>query len=280
MTKTLSKSASKSQSGKTGGSTTSKSSKIGSSVKSFTGTATGNNINVGQAYATSRGTVVAQSDGTFRNVATGQVSRGSSEAVAEATTFRGGGSDGGAQTGYVGGKQTVKVGFAGPGTSGAATGGKAQPQSGPGAAKVASTGAFFSNVTKNIETQLLYWGGKQMNTRKDISDGGDFEQRWGEWGGAIAGLAVMGADVGNMAASEIDRQKAVLEAGGNAVGDKLNDPVTGKPRNMSDQTWLQTKLDQYAANERVTRLHEVGLGTIIGYPGQPGSIFDVGSWWK
>lgn len=251
-----------------------------SSVKSFTGTSTGRSYDVGQSYSTSRGTVVAQSDGTFRNVNTGQVRRGSSDAVAEATTFRGGGG-GNASNGYYGGKQTVKVTFgSGPGNSGVATGGGRGATTGPGVAKVASKAGFFSGVAGDIETQLLYWDGKKLNTRGDISDGGDFEQRWGEWGGAMAGLGVMFSDLGNMANAELERQATRGQNLLQENWDKTHDPVTGKPDYMSDNQWLQRQLNIYANNERLTRAHETGLGAVIGNPMEPGGLLDFGSWWK
>lgn len=240
-------------------------------VKSFTGTSTGSKYNVGQEYSTSRGTVVAQSDGTFRNKNTGQVSAGSSEAVSEARQLlsKGRSDSGNASEGYSGGKQTVKVGFgSGPGTGSVGTPGASRvPQKGAGAAKVASGAGFFSGVASNIETQLLYWGGKRLNTRLDISDGGDFEQRWGEWGGAMAGLAVMGSDLGNMATSELARQRdAVLKMHADAGKLNIQTNAQGKPHGMTDQNWLEQKLRQYAEEERLTRMHETGLGAVFGNP--------------
>lgn len=252
------------------------------SVKSFTGTSTGSTYKVGQEFSTSRGTVVAQADGTFRNKNTGQVSQGSSHQVAEARTLIGKSRQGDSPSGEgFGGKQSVRVTFgSGPGAGSAGTRGSAMaPIKGPGAAKVASQAGFFSGVASNIETQLLYWGGKRLNTRKDISDGGDFEQRWGEWGGAIAGLGVMGSDLGNMANAELERQAKRGMTLYQTTWDKHHD-ASGKPDYMSNQQWLQRQLNIYANNERLTREHETGLGAIIGNPMRPGSLLDFGSWVK
>lgn len=271
MTKTKTGSASKSTASKT------------PETKSFTGTSTGNKYDVGREYSTSRGTVVAQADGTFRNKETGQVSVGSSHQVAEARSLIGKSREGESPSGGgVGGKQSVRVTFGGGAGAGSAgtRGSNGVPIKGPGAAKVASQAGFFSGIASNIETQLLYWGGKQLNTRKDISDGGDFEQRWGEWGGAIAGLGVMGSDLGNMANRELERQAKQGMTLYQETWEKHHDPVTGKPDYMSDGQWLQRQLNIYANNERLTREHETGLGAIIGNPMKPGSLLDFSSWVK
>lgn len=43
----------------------------------------------------------------------------------------------------------------------------------------------------------LMTAGNKINTNRGWSDGQTFEDRWGEWGGGLAGLAVMGADLLN-----------------------------------------------------------------------------------
>lgn len=43
----------------------------------------------------------------------------------------------------------------------------------------------------------LLTGGKPVTTDRRWSDGQTFEDRWGEWGGSLAGLAVMAADILN-----------------------------------------------------------------------------------
>lgn len=256
-------------------------------VKSFTGTSTGNTYNVGQQYSTSRGVVEAQADGTFKNISTGQSSKGSSEAVAIASSFLGSGSSGAeASHGYSGGKQSVKVEFgSGAGNARAGTeGAQASPQGGPGAARVTSQGGFFSGVSDAFKTTALHWGGMEMNLNHTNSDGGDFEDRWGEWGGGLAGLVVMGADLSHMAAGEVARQKARYEAASQeARGKEILTRADGKPHGMSDANWLQTQLNAYARKQAVVKLHDPaidGLSSLIGNPHEPGNFFDFGSWWK
>lgn len=59
------------------------------------------------------------------------------------------------------------------------------------AAAVGLSGVASGGVSTQLRTGPL-----KITTRSDISDGGDFEQRWGEVGGALAGLGVMAADLG------------------------------------------------------------------------------------
>lgn len=265
------------------------------SVKSFTGTSTGSTYNVGQQYSTSRGVVEAQADGTFKNVSTGQKSAGSSEAVRVAETFRSyGSSDSGASDGYSGGKQSVKVQFSGGpahGGSGSgagqvqSAGGRSTVQRGAGAPVVASQAGFFSGFGDDFKTTALYWGGGKLNLNFSNSDGGDFEDRWGEWGGALAGLGVMAADYQHMAASEMNRQKASWEkTAAEAQAKEILMDQRGKPHGMTEANWLQSQLNQYAREQALIRMHEPemdGLSSLgIGNPHKPGNFFDFGSWWK
>lgn len=82
------------------------------------------------------------------------------------------------------------------------------PTSGPGAGGVgAPVGRGVANrvVTVGVPLGGAYEVGKSTRTPVQIggrwvdvdpgfSDGGDMEQRWGEWGGSLGGLVVMGAD--------------------------------------------------------------------------------------
>ncbi|KKB09523.1 hypothetical protein [Devosia chinhatensis] len=87
----------------------------------------------------------------------------------------------------------------GPGVGQAATG--SGDTSGPGAGAVASTSARTSGAGSSLvinsgglKTTDLFVGGRKLAKDEGTSDGGDFEDRWGEWGGAIAGIGVMLSD--------------------------------------------------------------------------------------
>lgn len=88
------------------------------------------------------------------------------------------------------------------------------------AAAVGVSGVAGSGVS----TQLRVPGVK-LTTRSDTSDGGDFEQRWGEVGGALAGLGVMAADLGTNLRWYTDRWSMEREtARRQARIDVLNNP--------------------------------------------------------
>lgn len=255
-----------------------------SRVSSFTGTSTGTKYEVGKGYSTANGTVYAQADGSFYNPNTGKSSAGSREAVAEAMLYKAhtGGNNETVSDGSHGGKQTVRVAFSGGGSGAhqaATPGATREPQRGPGNPVVTSHGGFFSGVMEDLETQLMVWDGRVMNTRKDISDGGDGEQRWGEWGGALYGLAVMAADYQNMIGGEASNNLSQRQAEGRVVQNKLYE-ADGKPVNQSDASWLQSQLDKYAAQEALTRSHSTGLSELVGNPFEPGGFTDFGSWWR
>jgi len=209
-------------------------------VVSFKGTSTEKSYTAGSKYTTGDGrTLQANSDGSFTNVKTGQVSKGSSDYVREAEQTsktasdsasksrdgayangylqkQGGGGGGGygtgAGTGYVAGNSGLKV-------------------TGPGAAQQVGGGMFEPyDPDQTIKTTKLFWGGLALNLNRGISDGGDFEDRWGEWGGAIAGLAVMGADISRMAQLELQRQ---------AAGWVKTNPAN-YPQGNPDRLWNQT----------------------------------------
>lgn len=256
-------------------------------VTSFTGTSTGTKYSVGEKYSTSNGVVQAQADGTFKNLETGKVSKGSSEQVGEALYFASlGGSDSGShqsEYGYSGGKQTVKVGIdfgpSGSGMSGTPDA-AAHAHKGSAAGLVASEAGFFTGAGEEIETQALFWNGQKLNTRPDISDGGDFEQRWGEWGGAIAGLGVMGSDLTNMATAQGKQWW-------NGISKMHNDANphiaagTRPPQYKTDVDWLQVELNKFAAQQALTQAHDPavdGLSSIIGNPFDHSQKGALGNW--
>lgn len=53
-------------------------------------------------------------------------------------------------------------------------------------------GAF--TIGDSTRTPLMV-GGRYLHINQGLSDGGDFEQRWGEFGGSVAGLGVMASDL-------------------------------------------------------------------------------------
>jgi len=59
------------------------------------------------------------------------------------------------------------------------------------AASVGVSGVASGGVSTQLRVPRV-----NLTVRSDVSDGGDFEQRWGEVGGAIGGLGVMAADLG------------------------------------------------------------------------------------
>jgi hypothetical protein len=88
----------------------------------------------------------------------------------------------------------------GPGSGGSRLG--AEPVgSGPGLGVITVGPAFDWEYGKSTRTPIQI-GGSWVPIDEGFSDGGDFEQRWGEFGGSVAGLGVMAADGWKWAASQ------------------------------------------------------------------------------
>lgn len=61
---------------------------------------------------------------------------------------------------------------------------------------------------KLADRTALSASGEKLNNAPGWSDGSEFEDRWGEWGGSAAGLAVMAADLLNHARSRTTIERA------------------------------------------------------------------------
>lgn len=59
----------------------------------------------------------------------------------------------------------------------------------------------------------MAWSGEELNLDHTTSDGGEGEQRWGEWGGGIYGLGVAFNDI--LHASSVDTDKLWHDVGTN-----------------------------------------------------------------
>lgn len=95
------------------------------------------------------------------------------------------------------------------------------------AAPVKASAVGVSGVAAGGVSTQLRVSPLTLTTRSDISDGGDFEQRWGEVGGALAGLGVMAADLGTNARRYTDRRAMEREtARRQARIDAFNNPST------------------------------------------------------
>lgn len=68
----------------------------------------------------------------------------------------------------------------------------------------------------NPEYTQIVIGGHKMKQDPGWSDGGDFEDRWGEVGGAIGGLGTMGADLWRTFNSNFAPSSGYVPRGGNA----------------------------------------------------------------
>lgn len=185
-------------------------------AKYFEGTSTKERYQVGQAYNTAHGIVVAQSDGSFRDISSGAVSQGSagnpdvrwyatgSDAVGEAPLY----TDQGKRI------ETRGYTSAAPVAAAAATGAKAAPAEGfsPGGAVPISTpatvgnrGAFirdwaFSGKDDPIQDAIfagVHWYANPKNSNLDW-----IETRYGdsEIVQEFMGLAGVGSDIGFNAA--------------------------------------------------------------------------------
>lgn len=173
-------------------------------MASFKGTSTDREYTVGQSYTMGGQSWTAQSDGSFSNSKTGQSLVGSSQEMADDkyrdksdTAYILGGIKSGAIT-YVPPSQSTS----GPG-NGLVVSGPGNPGSGPGVPNAVQAGRRSTGITLSgagpEKTTELYSKGKKLAIDKSTSDGADWEDRWGEWGGGLAGLWVMANDLATMA---------------------------------------------------------------------------------
>lgn len=241
-------------------------------AKSFQGTSTGRTYEAGRLYSNGNGTFRAEADGSFTNVKSGKSLEGSRAAVAAAEAR----AERGDYSGYV--QHLVRPGV-GPGV-GVNSNGVAMPSgvsTGSGNAAVASSTAAISSDDGPAKTTPLFFGGLRLGHDPSTSDGGDYEDRWGEVGGAVMGLGVMVKDLSAGANAYLQSQSFSQSIPGQLLEDLTSPP---------DYSFLSgVEAAQVAANKEANRLrleraHETGLGAIIGNPFQPGSIFDTGTWWK
>lgn len=122
----------------------------------------------------------------------------------------------------------------GPGNPGAVT---------PGGGGGRGSGSRLTLTGGPGEKIDLWAGGGQLVRDMGWTDGGEWEEAWGEWGGALAGLAVMGADLA---------KGAGLNTG------KIADDVSGVPSWLAEgAVWAARMADQ----AKVTGLPS-GLPTI------------------
>lgn len=162
----------------------------------FTGTNTGKTYVEGQSYVSAGRVYTAQSDGTFKTTNSNGQTRstvGSSQDPRVTFGSTGGGS---AASGGGGGRQqpVSAGGGTGPGRPGVVSGG-GYPGAGPGAGPLAAGPVRQTAARAGMPVTTQIWiGGQKAAMDPGWSDGGDGEQRWGEWGGSLYGLGVMGAD--------------------------------------------------------------------------------------
>lgn len=181
----------------------------------FEGTSTKNTYKAGDKYETSRGVVQANKDGSFTNVTTGQVSRGSSQSASAnfyasgsdiALFTSGGKSDPVSQKAFEKDRQN-----GGPvervSSSGAATG-AASSQGGGERVRVMSPTLANMWANRGNYVRTSAWSGKDDPAQDNLLGGRHwqaspfwtnaelFEARYGEVGETLIGLAVLGADIG------------------------------------------------------------------------------------
>lgn len=167
----------------------------------FTGTSTGNKYTVGAIYQRSGEKYRANVDGSFTKLSTGKVSVGSSQSK---KVQWGGFSSSPARSSS--GRPSPTHGV------GAAVVGASSPSVGVGAVGSRSLPAIVDGVMVTIPVTSIdpaeglavelgkstrtpiQIGGGFVTLDSGVSDGGDFEQRYGEFGGSVAGLFVAGAD--------------------------------------------------------------------------------------
>lgn len=180
----------------------------------FEGTSTKNTYKAGDRYETSRGVVEAQKDGSFKNVSTGQVSRGSSQSAnanfyasgSDIALFTGGGkSDSVAQkaaqkAAQNGGSERVSSSGASTGAASVAGGGERVRVMSPTlAAMWADRGNYVRSSAwsgKDDPAQDNLLGGRHWQASPYWTNAELFEARYGEVGETLIGLAVLGADIG------------------------------------------------------------------------------------
>lgn len=178
----------------------------------FEGTSTKNTYKAGEKFATSRGVVEAQKDGSFRNVETGQISRGSSQSPT--ANFYATGSDIALFTGGGRGDSQIKAAQkAAMGLTAAGSGGAARDQApklieGTPAVRIVNPTLAAMWASRGAYSRTNAWSGKDDPAQDNLMGGRHwqaspywtnaelFEARYGEVGETLIGLAVLGADIG------------------------------------------------------------------------------------
>lgn len=170
----------------------------------FSGTNTGQFYQAGKVYSNGNGSYVANADGSFTNLNTGRTAVGSSQSdkvtFVVTSSLGASGSGAGQSSASTGGKAAASA--AGPGKAVVVSPNApvvGVPTAGPGVPAVKTSGGtvlgggFLTPVAGQGPKQVtrLYFDGIPVPIDLRTSDGGDAEQRWGEWGGGIAGIGVM-----------------------------------------------------------------------------------------
>lgn len=175
----------------------------------FTGTSNaGKTYEVGKQYVSAGDVYTANANGTFTNERSGRTNVGSSQSPtalfggyqslssplpglwSKDPDWRGSGGSGPGN-----GSTQSGPGYAGSGPGAYGVAGAPQ-SSGPGNGVVhrKSSGSSLVLETRLDPATRIVGNGREWNIDHSWSDGGVGEQRWGEWGGALYGLAVMGND--------------------------------------------------------------------------------------
>lgn len=202
-------------------------------IVAFTGTNTGNVYRVGQSYTMNGDRYVANQDGSFQNMRTGQILDGSSMSM-DATFYRAQSTSGGTGPGPGTGNASSRgngVGTAGPGNVGAATGRAGTGPGVPGATTSRSSnlpspfgGGPGGPRATAFQTQQV--GGLTLLIDQSFPNVEDFwEPRYGEPGEFVGGIVNIAADVvANDRAGNIDRWAA----------DAIRQSITVHPGGVAD----------------------------------------------
>lgn len=231
----------------------------------FSGTDTGQFYQAGRVYENGNGQYRANGDGSFTNLGSGRTAVGSrdSDTAVFINTNTGMGSSSGSGAGQPRASSGGgSGGGAGPGNAGAVIGSGQSTGAGagnPGAVSkpaangggVASAG-FLSmlrmDAVTGFKTTTIYVDGKPA-PKANWSDGGDGEDRWGEWGGALYGLGVMVADGYVGTTFKADKASADLASAAADFGTFVLDRRNGI---KAEQGW-----DAYTADKRLDQRRAV-----------------------
>lgn len=164
--------------------------------------------------------------------------------------------------------RTTGPGAPGASTNGGGTGtGPGNPGAVAGRPRTAGSGTRLAIAEGGPETTPIFAGGSRVPADLGWSDGADFEDRWGEWGGALAGLGVMGADGLEAASVRTERIAEDLmgipqwAASGVLWAARMADQTrsagglpSGLPTNHYQNTWIeQNQTARFGADGTVWR---------------------------